>query len=45
MRFDTLQKLDRMTGKELGAEPEYIKNGDSTLVLIVPTKRCELRRS
>ena len=38
--FDTLQKLDRLTGKELEAEPEYIKNGDSALVLVVPTKRC-----
>ena len=38
MRFDTLQKLDRMTGKVLEAEPGYIKNGDSTLVRVVPTK-------
>ena len=32
-----LQKLDRWTGKELEGEPEYIKNGDSALVLVVPT--------
>ena len=25
-------------GKELDAEPEHIKNGDSALVLVVPTK-------
>ena len=38
-KFDKLlQKLDRRTGKELEAEPEYIKNGDSALVLVVPTK-------
>ena len=43
--FVNLQKLDLWTGKELEAEPEYIKNGDSTLVLVVPTKRCALRRS
>ena len=40
-----LQKLDRRTGNELEAEPVYIKNGDSALVLVVPTKRCGLRRS
>ena len=43
--FDTLQKLDRRTGKELEAEAWYIKNGDSTLVLVVPTKRCASIRS
>ena len=31
-------KLDQRMGKELEAEPGYIKNGDSALVLVVPTK-------
>ena len=34
-----LQNLDRRTGKELRADPEYIKNGESTLVLVTPTKQ------
>ena len=33
-----MQKRDWRTGKELEAEPEYIKNRDSALVLIVQTK-------
>nr|BAN38771.1 elongation factor 1-alpha 1 [Entamoeba histolytica] len=34
-----LSKIDRRTGKSMeGGEPEYIKNGDSALVKIVPTK-------
>ena len=33
-----LQKHDRRTGNGLEAELEHIKNGDSALVLIVPTK-------
>ena len=33
-----LPKHDRRTGKELEVEPESIKNGDSALVLVVPTK-------
>ena len=33
-----LWKLDRGIGKELEAEPEYIKNGDSALVLDFRTK-------
>ena len=38
-KFDKLlQKLDRRTGKELEAEPEYIKNGDFALAFGVPTK-------
>ena len=33
-----LQKLDRRTSKELEAEPESLKNGDYTLVLVISTK-------
>ena len=33
-----LQNLDRWTGKELRADPKYIKNGESTLGLHIPTK-------
>nr|BAN39848.1 elongation factor 1-alpha 1 [Entamoeba histolytica] len=36
---ELLSKIDRRTGKSMeGGEPEYIKNGDSALVKIVPTK-------
>ena len=44
-KFDNPQKLDRLTGKGLEAEPDYIMKGDSTLVRVVPTKRCALRLS
>ena len=38
-KFDKLlQKLDHQTGKELEAEPEFIENGDSTLVILILTK-------
>ena len=33
-----LWKLDQRMGKALEAEPGYIKNGYSALVLVVPTK-------
>ena len=33
-----LQNLDRRTGKELDTDPGYIKNGESTLVLVILTK-------
>ena len=33
-----LWKLDPWMGKEFDAEPEYIKNDDSALMLVVPTK-------
>ena len=38
-KFDALlSKLDRRTGKEMEANPEFIKNGDSAMVKVVPTK-------
>jgi len=38
-KFVTLDsKLDRRTGKEMEAKPEYVKNGESALVTIQPTK-------
>ena len=38
-KFETLlSKLDRRTGKQSEANPEFIKNGDSALVKVVPTK-------
>ena len=33
-----LQKPDRRTGNGLDADPKYIKNGDSALVMVVRTK-------
>ena len=36
--YKLLQNLDRRTIKELEAEPEYIKKGDSTLVLVFRSK-------
>ncbi|KAL7719203.1 Elongation factor 1-alpha [Entamoeba marina] len=38
-KFDELlSKLDRRTGKEMEANPEYIKTGDSAMVKVIPTK-------
>jgi len=38
-KFEQLvSKVDRRTGKESGANPEFIKNGDSAIVKMVPTK-------
>lgn len=35
---DILAKIDRRTGKAADEKPEYIKNGDSAMVKIIPTK-------
>ena len=35
---DLLTKIDRRTGKAADEKPEYIKNGDSAMVKVVPTK-------
>jgi len=38
-KFEQLiSKVDRRTGKSSGDNPEYIKNGDSAIVKMVPTK-------
>jgi len=38
-KFTTLKtKIDRRTGKELEAEPKFIKKGDSAIVIMVPSK-------
>lgn len=37
-------KIDRRSGKELEANPKFVKNGDACLVTLVPTKplSCEV---
>merc|ERR1739845_289797 len=38
-KFDELQtKIDRRTGKELEAEPKFVKSGDSCIVKMLPSK-------
>jgi elongation factor 1-alpha len=38
-KFATIQtKIDRRSGKELEAEPKFIKSGDAAIVLMKPTK-------
>jgi elongation factor 1-alpha len=44
-RFDEIQaKIDRRNGKVLEENPAFIKNGDSALILVKPTKPlcCEV---
>lgn len=35
---DLVSKVDRRTGKELEAEPKFVKTGDAAMVNLVPTK-------
>jgi len=44
-KFNHLQaKIDRRTGKEIEAEPKFIKTNDCALVEMIPTKPlcCEV---
>jgi len=36
--YEIKTKIDRRTGKELEAEPKFIKSGDAAIVLMKPTK-------
>ncbi|KAM3217070.1 hypothetical protein P3L10_026513 [Capsicum annuum] len=35
---EILTKIDRRSGKELEKEPKFLKNGDSGMVKMIPTK-------
>jgi len=38
-KFTEIQaKIDRRTGKSIEEEPKFVKNGDSALIILTPTK-------